>query len=356
MSKDYYSTLGLSRDASEADIKKSYRELSKKWHPDKHKGDKDAEAKFKEINEAYEVLGNAKKKQQYDQFGSTGGPGGAGFGGFDFSGFQQGDMGGLGDIFESFFGGGGGGARGQRRGRNRGGDLQVRISIAFAEVLSGVKKTIAIEKFVSCAECKGTGSEGGNTKQCSDCGGTGQITRTAQSFFGTIQQAVACDACNGSGSIPEHPCKKCGSEGRRREKTQLTVDVPPGIDHGQTLRVTGQGDAGKEGAEAGDLFVVVMVEPDARFVRDGSDIRTEVSISVLDAMLGTDITVPTVHGDTKLKIPAGTQPATVMRIKAKGFPVLSSSRLGDQYVTVNVTVPKKLSRKEKELMEEWRKL
>lgn len=348
MSQDYYATLGLSRDASEADIKKAYRDLSKKWHPDKHKGDKDAEQKFKEINEAYEVLGNGKKRKQYDQFGSTGGPGGAGFGGFDFSGFQQGDMGGFGDIFESFFGGG----RGQRREARRGGDLQVRVAIAFADVVSGVQKTIAIEKQVACADCSGSGSQGGKRTTCSQCSGTGQVTKTAQSFFGTIQQSVMCDKCEGSGTVAENPCKGCSGNGVKREKTQLTIDIPAGIEDGQTLRITEQGDAGRHGSPPGDLFVVVMVEPDKRFTRDGTSILSTLELLLLDAVLGTELQVPTVHGDVALKIPAGTQPGQVLRLKGKGFPLLSSSKLGDHYITVQVEVPKKLSRKERELYEQ----
>jgi molecular chaperone DnaJ len=357
MSKDYYSILGIDKSASEADIKKKYRSLSKEWHPDKHKGDKKAEQKFKEINEAYEIIGNPKRRQQYDTFGSAGGPGGGGqgSGGFDFSGFQQGDMGDLGDIFSSFFGGGGGGG-GRRGGKpdNRGSDLQVRISIEFSEVVSGAKKTIAIEKYVSCKPCKGSGAEGGSVTSCSECSGTGQITRTAQSFFGVVQQSVLCAKCEGAGKIPEHRCKNCSGEGIKREKTQLTLDIPAGIDDGQTLRISGQGNAGKKGGAAGDLFVIIQVVTDNRFVRDGTDIRSEVSISVVDATLGTEISIPTVHGDITLKIPAGSQPGQVMRLKSKGVPQLNSSRLGDHYVTVRIDIPKKLSRQEKKLYEELR--
>jgi molecular chaperone DnaJ len=348
MSKDYYAILGIEKSANDTDIKKAYRKLSKEWHPDKHKGDKAAESKFKEINEAYEVIGNPKRRQQYDTFGSAGGPGGGGFGGFDFSGFQQGDMGDLGDIFSSFFGGGGR----NRTPDNRGSDLQVRISIDFAQVVSGDKKTITIEKIVSCKECDGTGAEGGTVSTCPDCNGTGQVTRTAQSFFGVVQQSVQCTKCQGAGKIPEHPCKKCNGEGAKREKTQLTLDIPAGIDDGQTLRIASQGNAGKLGGPAGDLFVIVQVIPDKRFVRDGTDIRSGISISVVDATLGTEVVVPTVHGSVTLKIPAGTQPGQVMRLKSKGVPQLNSSRLGDHYVTVRIDVPKKLSRQEKKLYEE----
>lgn len=358
MAKDFYSVLGLERSASASDIKKAYRELSKKWHPDKHKGDKDAESKFKEINEAYEILGNEQKRKQYDTFGSAGpgmggGAGGQGFSGFDFSGFQQGDMGDLGDLFSSFFGGGGGG-RGRSRQRNRGGDLQVRVTIAFADVVTGTQKTIAIEKHVSCAECSGSGAKGGSVQTCSECGGTGQIVRTAQSFLGTIQQSVVCPTCEGAGKVPETPCSSCSGQGRKREKVQIAIDIPPGIDDGQTLRLNGQGDAGKLGEAPGDLYVIVQVQDDARFMRDGTDIRSEVHVHVVDAILGTDVSVPTVHGDVTLKVPAGTQPGTVLRLKSKGVPQLNSSRLGDHYVTVRIDIPKKLSKAEKKLMDEWK--
>ena len=353
MSKDYYSTLGVARDASESEIKKAYRDMSKKWHPDKHKGEKKAEDKFKEINEAYEVIGNAKRKQQYDQFGSTGGPSGGGAGGFDFSGFQQNDMGDLGDMFSSFFGGQGGQQGRRGRNSNRGRDIQVRITIDFIDVVKGAQKVIAIEKFIICADCSGSGAaDNGKLVTCTDCNGTGQVTHTAQSFFGTIQQAVVCGKCQGSGQVPEKPCTKCKGEGRKREKAEITVDVPAGIHDGQTLRMQGQGDAGKNGDASGELYVQIQVKNDPSFVRDNDDIRSEINVSVLDAVLGTEVKVNTVHGEVTLKIPAGTQPNQVLRLKGKGLPVLSSARTGDHYVTVKIEVPKKLSKQEKKLYEE----
>ncbi|MBM3230882.1 molecular chaperone DnaJ [Candidatus Peregrinibacteria bacterium] len=357
MAKDYYQILGLSRDASAADIKKAYRDLSKQWHPDKHKGDKSAEAKFKEINEAYEALGNPDKKSRYDQFGTTGGPQGGGFGGFDFSGFQNGNFeGGLGDIFESFFGGGGGGARRGAR-SERGRDLQIGVAVEFSDAVTGVRKTVTVERLVVCKECDGKGSaKGTQMKTCERCKGTGQITRTAQSFFGTIQQSVLCDLCKGAGKVPEKPCGTCDGQGRRRESSALTLDIPAGIDDGQTLRVTGQGEAGVRGAPAGDLYVEISVRSDKRFTRDGSDIKTDLHVRVPDAALGTDVSVETVTGKTTLRVPAGTQSGQVLRIKGKGMPVLNSSRFGDHYVRVVVDIPAKLSREEKKLMEEWRKM
>jgi len=349
MARDYYDILGVDRGAPLADIKKAYRGLSKKLHPDKNKDDKDAEQSFKEVNEAYEVLSDEKKRNQYDQFGSVGG-GAGGPGGFDFSGFQGG---GLGDIFETFFGGGAG-ARAARSERGR--DQEVHLTIDFTEVVSGVRKKIAIDSIIACEACEGRGAaHGSKLISCSECSGTGQVTRTAQSFFGIIQQSMVCPRCKGSGKVPEETCKKCGGEGRVSGKQQLTIDIPAGIHDGQTLRLTGKGAAGRQGATAGDLYLLVSIRPDSRFQRDGDDIRAQVNVSVLDAILGTEIKVPTVHGNISLKIPAGTQPHQVFRIKGKGMPVLSSSRHGDHYVTVEVEIPKKLSRKEKELLEEWKR-
>lgn len=353
MSKDFYGTLGVEKSASQADIKKAYRDLSKKWHPDKHKGDKTAESKFKEINEAYEVLGNEKRRKQYDTFGSAGGPGGGpGSGGFDFSGFQQGDFQGFGDIFENFFSGGRGGR--SRKQQNQGEDLQIRVTVNMADVLHGAKKTISLEKLAACETCKGSGSDGGSLKTCSECNGTGQVTKTAQSFLGTIQQSFVCQQCEGAGQVPEKPCGSCRSSGVTQQKVSLTLDIPAGIEDGQQLRIPGQGNAGKRGGPAGDLFVFVSVEPDTRFVREGTDVRSKITIPVIDAILGTEVDVETVHGPVKLKIPAGTQPHQVMRLKSKGLPQLNSSRLGDHFVNIIVEVPKKLTRAEKKLMEEWK--
>jgi len=361
MPKDYYQILGLERSASADDIKKAYRKLSKELHPDKHKGDKAAETKFKEVNEAYEALSDPKKRQTYDQFGSTGGPGGGGGGagfdprGFDFSGFANGGRVDFSDLFESFFGGQGGGGRAQRS--EKGDDREVRIGIDFMESVRGVEQTFQIKRLVQCDQCGGSGAEK-NAKiiTCPDCGGTGQITRTAQSFFGTVQQQVICGKCRGSGKIPEKPCSKCDGEGRIQQSVPVKIQVPAGIDDGQTLRLRGEGDAGRRGAESGDLYVHVTVRPDARFVREGDDIKIALTIPVVDAILGAEASVETVHGPVTLTIPAGTQPGQVMRIKGKGMPVLNSHKTGDQYVTVTVEVPTRLSRDERRVVEEWRQL
>ncbi len=353
MPRDYYEILGVSRDAPVGDIKKAYRKLSKELHPDKNKNDKDAEKKFQEVNEAYEVLSDDKKRKQYDTFGAAGvgGAGGqGGFGGFDFSGFQG--AGGFGDIFESFFGGARGGSRTQRSERGR--DREVRLTIDFDEAVKGVQKKIALDTFISCAECEGKGTEKGSEMiTCSDCGGTGQQTKTAQSFFGVIQQSFVCPSCSGAGRVPEKKCGKCSGEGRVRKKETITLDIPAGIHDGQTLRLSGKGEAGRHGAQAGDLYLLIVVRPDPRFERDKDDVHTYSVISVLDAIMGTQIKVKTVHGDKELKIPAGTQPGQIFRIKGEGMPVLGSSKHGDHYVTITVEIPKKLSKEERRLMEEW---
>jgi len=355
---DYYEVLGIKKGASPEDIKKAYRRLSKENHPDRHKGDKTIEEKYKQINRAYEVLSDPKKKQMYDQFGSEDGP----FGGvhaehgrstqgapFGAQGFE-----GFGDIFETFFGGGGAGGR--RQADTRGRDVEVRIEISLLESFQGTKKTLRVRKMVVCETCKGTGDKEGSKKiSCPECRGTGQVTRTAQSFFGMIQQSMMCEKCKGSGKIPETPCAKCKGEGRVQGEEEITVDIPRGIAHGQTLRVRGKGEAGRQGTAAGDLFVNVGVRPDPRFDRDDADLHVTTPLSILDAVLGATIAIETLDGKVDLKIPEGTQPEQIFRIKGHGMPVLSSSRFGDLYVHVRLDVPKKLSRAERKMWEELRK-
>lgn len=356
MPRDYYDILGLQRGASADEIKQAYRKLSKEWHPDKHRGDKKAEDKFKEINEAYEALNDPKKKQMYDQFGTTGtGSGaGSGFGGFDFSGFTGGGQRvDFSDLFEGFFGGG---RRGQPR-EERGDDRELALTISFMESVSGVRRELNIRKLGACKTCGGSGAEQGATLvTCEECGGTGQIMKQSQSFFGLLQQSVLCPQCRGSGKVPEKPCKVCKGEGRVADDVTVTVNIPAGIADGQSLRIRGEGDAARQGGTPGDLYVRIRVEPDGRFTREGDDIKTDVTISVPDAILGTDISIETVHGLTTLKIPAGTQSGQIFRIKHKGMPVLNTSRFGDHYVTVTVEIPGKLSREERKLVEEWKKL
>ncbi len=355
---DYYQTLGLSRSASADDIKKAYRKLSKEYHPDKHKGDKKAEEKYKQINRAYEALSDPKKKQSYDQFGTEDGPqfgGAGGFGGFSgFGGGAQGEAfrGGFGDIFETFFGGRG---RGGGATRQQGRTLEVQIAISLEDAFKGTRKTIRLKKMAACSSCSGSGQKkGSKSVNCSTCGGTGQVTKTAQSFFGVIQQSMLCEKCRGAGKVPEKPCGECVGEGRVKKSEEVIVDIPAGINDGQTLRIRGKGEAGRMGSGAGDLYVHIRVAPDARLVRDGNDLRAEIKIPVADAVLGTEVKIKTFEGDVKVKIPAGTQPGQILRVKGKGMPVVNSSRRGDLFVKIAVDVPKRLNRTERKLWEDLR--
>lgn len=350
VAKDYYQILGVARDASGDDIKKAYRKLSKELHPDKHKGDKEKETKFKEVNEAYEVLSDKSKRAQYDRFGSAGanfgGGGGQGFEGFDFSGANFG--GDFGDLFSQFFGGG----RVQRRER-KGADIEVTIRVPFTAAVTGEERELTFSSLVRCDVCGGDGAQkGAKIVTCSECRGSGQVTRTAQSFFGTIQQAVVCPRCGGNGKVPEKACTGCAGQGRREGRKTVRVQVPAGIHDGQSLRVRGEGQAGLAGEPAGDLYVRIAVESDTRFRREDDDIHATARIPFTIASLGGEVDAATVHGEVTLKVPAGTQSGTVLRIKGKGMPVLNSSRHGDHYVTVEVEVPKKLSRRARQLLEE----
>jgi molecular chaperone DnaJ len=348
MAKELYSVLGVSKDASAEDIKKAYRKMSKEWHPDRHKGDKAAEEKFKEINQAYEILSDPQRKAQYDQFGSTGnqGPGG-GFGGFDFSGFQNGAD--FGDLFENFFGGR---ARQQEREST---DMEIEIAIDLVDSVVGSQKTVRLSRLIACDTCDGKGAEPGSAiVTCSVCGGTGQTVHTVNSFFGQIQQRGVCRNCKGSGKVPEKPCHTCKGDGRVQKSSDVQIEIPKGIDHGQTLRVRGEGNAGLRGEGTGDLYVHIRIRNDARFVREGSDIRSQTAVPVIDALLGGEVTIETVHGSTTVQIPEGTQPGQILRIRGKGMPVLGSSRMGDHYVELLVDIPKKLSRKERKILEEWK--
>jgi molecular chaperone DnaJ len=348
VSMDYYETLGVSRGASADDIKKAYRKLSKQYHPDKNKGNKEAEEKYKQINRAYEALSDPKKKQAYDQFGNEDGPQGpfgSAQGGSYGAGFE-----GFGDIFETFFGG----RSGQRQSVHRKGrDAEVAVRITLADAYTGISKTIRIKKYVACTSCDASGAQkGSKIVSCGTCGGTGQVTKTAQSFFGVIQQSVVCDHCRGSGRVPESACTRCHGEGRIQDSEEVRVDVPPGIRSGQTLRVQGKGEVGRQGAPAGDLYVHIEVGQDTHLARDGDDLRIVVSIAVPDAVLGTEVKIKTVGGDVTVKIPPGTQPGQILRVKGKGMPVLNTVRYGDLYVEVKVEVPKKVGKKERKLWEQ----
>ena len=349
---NFYDVLGVARDASLEDIKKAYRKLSKELHPDKHKGDKAAEKKYQEVNEAYETLSDPKKRQMYDQFGNAKGP--AGFDASGFQGFGGQDFGNISDLFESFFGGRPSTSSG-RPADERGRDIEVQITIDFSEAVSGARQTLRLRRRRLCKTCNGNGAAPGSKLiPCKTCGGTGQVVRSAASFFGNIQQTVICPECRGRGQVPGKTCRDCGGEGRREIEETVTVNIPAGIDEGQTLRLRHEGQAGRNGKPAGDLYVRIAVRPDKRFERDGDHVRATLTISVLEAILGTQRKIPTVYGDVTLSIPAGSQPGQVLRLKSKGMPVLNTSRHGDHYVTLNIEIPQHLSRKERKLLEDWK--
>jgi molecular chaperone DnaJ len=355
MAKDFYAILGVNRDASAEDIKRAYRKLSKQLHPDKHKGDKAAERRYQEINEAYEVLNDPKKREFYDRYGSTSGRAGAGGAGFSgFQGFGGQDFGEFSDIFESFFGG----RAGRRRAADeRGANIEVELRIDLQTAVTGARQTLRLRRQRACETCGGNGAApGSELRTCDTCNGTGQVTRSVQSFFGVLQQTVLCAECGGRGKVPDERCKTCRGEGRHETEATVAVEIPAGIHDGQALRLRGEGHAGPHGSPAGDLLVHIAVEPDRHFERDGDDIRSDLNVSVLDAILGAQPTVRTVQGDVTLKIPAGSQPNQVFRLRGKGMPVLNTSRHGDHYATLRVEIPQKLSRKEKKLLEEWKEL
>ena len=349
MAKDYYKILGVDKGVSQDELKKAFRKLAHKYHPDKADGD---EEKFKEINEAYQVLGDEKKRKTYDQFGSAafeGGGAGAGFGGFDFSGFQGGaGFEDLGDIFGDMFGFAGGGR--SRRSRPRGRDIQVDVDLTFAESIYGTEKKIQLKKQSSCERCGGTGGEPGEgMRTCEDCNGRGVKTEVRRTVLGAVQTQVVCGSCEGVGEISKKACTNCHGSGVEQKEKELAVDIPPGVDTGMRVRVRGEGEAIKHG-EPGDLYLRIHVEQDKHLVRDGNNIRSRARIGISDATLGTTISHKTVDGMVDVKIPAGIQSGTELRLKGKG--VKTSHGRGDQLVTIRVEIPKKLSKKQKKLLEE----
>jgi molecular chaperone DnaJ len=373
---DYYNILGVKKDASDDEIKKAYRKLAHKHHPDKTGGD---EAKFKEINEAYQVLSDKTKRSQYDQFGQTfnsqGGPsGGGGFGGFsagggpasgwDFSGFggqQSGqgfefDFGGgdFEDIFSNIFGGG---QKGGSRGKKRGQDIQVDVEIDFSEMATGAKREINLRRSVSCDRCDGTGGEpGAKVETCPVCKGAGRVQKNVRSFLGSFSQVTNCPQCQGEGKVYSKKCSKCGGDGRVKENQKIDISIPAGIADGQTISIPGQGEAGEKGARAGDLYVLVHVRPHPKFVRSGNDILSTEYISFSLATLGGETEVETLSGKLILKIPSGTQSGETFRIKEKGIPDVHGRGRGHQMVKIIVRIPKKLSREEKRIIEELGRL
>lgn len=351
--RDYYEILGLKKGASDDEIKRAFRKLAMKYHPDKNPGDKKAEEEFKQVNEAYSVLSDPDKKEKYDRFGHAGVDPNAGFGGGGgFGGF--GGAGGFEDIFDMFggmFGGGGGGQR-RRNGPMKGNDLQKSMTITFEEAAFGTKKDMQISKYVQCETCKGTGAKPGTSKTtCSKCGGSGEIHTMQKTPFGTFQSASPCPDCNGTGQVNEHPCQDCGGSGKVRKTVRIAVDIPAGVDNDSVISIRGQGEPGSNGGPSGDLYVVLNVKKHKLFDRKGQDLWLEIPISFNQAALGDEITVPTLEGKVSYKIPAGTQPGTVFRLKNKGVKSVRSSRMGDLYVRVILEVPTKLSGKQKKAIE-----
>jgi len=342
--RDYYEVLGISRDASEEDIKKSYRRLAMKYHPDRHPGDKGAEDRFKEASEAYEVLRDPEKRGIYDHYGHAGlqGTGFQGFKDFDdiFSSF--------GDIFEDFFGFGSG-FRSRRRPR-KGADIQYDLKLDFFEAAFGVQKEIEVPKVEPCRRCSGSGVEPGFEKEiCRTCGGTGRIVRSQ----GFIRMATTCPKCGGTGEVIAHPCKECRGSGQTRVTKKLSLTIPAGVKTGMNLRLNAEGEQSPNGGPAGDLYVQIEVEPHEFFEREGDDVICRVSVSFVGAALGTKVDVPTLEGTEKMEIPEGTQPGDVLRLEGKGIPVMGRSTRGDQIVVVDVTIPKRLTREQKELLKEF---
>ena len=358
--RDYYEVLGVKKDATADEIKKAYRKLAKENHPDLHPGDKACEERFKEVNEAYEVLSDEEKRKKYDQFGHAAfdpnaGYGAGGFGG-GFGGF--GDFGDLGDIFGSFgdiFGFGGGGAQRSNPNAPRKGDnIRSSVSISFEEAAFGCEKEITIGRVEQCPDCKGTGCQPGTTPEvCPDCKGTGTVRTTQRTPFGMVQSTGACPKCKGTGKIIHQPCKTCRGMGMIRRQHKVKVTIPAGIDDGQAISQRGKGNAGTNGGPAGDLLVSVIVRPHARFERDGNSVLLQQPISFAQAALGAEIEVPTLDGNVKMTVPEGTQPGATFRLRGKGIPYLRGSGRGDQFVTVDVVVPKNLTGSQKELLRQY---
>jgi molecular chaperone DnaJ len=358
--RDYYEVLGVKKEASTEEIKKSYRKLAHEYHPDKGTGDA---TKFKEINEAYQTLSDPQKRKAYDQFGHAGPTmGGGGAGGFDWSQYQGGfgggqgfninmeDFGGLGDIFEMFTGGAGR----QSRQRQKGADIEASISIDFMDAVKGTERDITLDKYDVCDRCDGTGAEkGSSTKTCPTCHGSGQVRHEQQTMFGVFAQTAVCETCHGTGKVPEKPCEKCKGVGRIKERKPFKVKIPAGIDNGQSIRITGKGEAGPAGVPPGDLYLTVMVKSDSRFKREGMNIYSEAEISFPEAALGTTADIETVEGKVKLNIPAGTQSGRIFKLTDRGITDVNSERKGDHLITIIVKTPTKLTRKQKELLTEF---
>jgi len=358
MGKDYYKILGVDKSSSVDEIKKAYRKLALKYHPDKTKGDKEAEKKFKEINEAYQILSNPAKKQQYDQFGQTfSNAASGGFSGFrpeDFSRFTQdfSDMGNLSDIFESFFGGGFKTNQRNPERNLRGKDVEVNLSITFEEAAFGATKKVGVSRPIKCEHCNGTGAVDEKMVTCDKCGGTGQIRVTQRTILGAMTQVRLCDVCKGKGQKPERVCRHCRGEGRKNATETIEVEIPAGIDNGQTIKIDNKGEAGIRGGKPGDLYIVIHVLESKDFKRQGANLYTEKNISYPTAVLGGEVKIQSLDGMLNLKIPAGTKSGDVFKLNNKGLPRVGMTGKGDLFVKVDIDVPKRTTLAQRRLLEE----
>jgi molecular chaperone DnaJ len=351
MPRDYYEVLGVARDADDADIKKAFRKLARELHPDVNSHDPDAEAKFKEAAEAYEVLSDADRRATYDRYGHEGLRSGGYAPNFD-------TFGSVADIFDAFFGGSGGafggifGGGGRPGGPAQGGDIAVGAEIDLAQAAEGAAVEVTYEAVAVCEHCKGNGAEPGTPiETCPKCGGAGQLRAVSRTPFGQVVRAAVCDQCDGDGRVPKEPCHVCRGRGRTVERKKVSVEVPAGIDDGQRIRISGRGHAGEHGGPPGDLYVQVRVREDPRFVRHQDDLVTVVDVAAPLAALGTEVQVPTLNGPVELEIPAGTQPNETLVLRGKGMPALRGRRHGDLQVVVNVVIPRRLKREQRELLE-----
>ncbi len=346
--QDYYSVLGVARNSSDEDIRRAFRRKAMEYHPDRNKN-ADAEEKFKEINEAYQVLSDTKKRQQYDRFGKAGVGAGTQAGGSPFEGFDV--FGGFGDIFDSFFGDA---SSRQARQPRRGGDLQQQVALSFEESVFGASREVEVNRLELCHQCSGAGNEPGTSVDtCSDCRGAGQVRRSQRSVFGQFTQVVGCPSCRGRGNIISTPCTNCRGAGRERRKRKIEVKIPGGVESGMQVRLSGEGDAGSDGGGSGNLYVHVDVREHSFFQRQGTDLLYILPLNLAEAALGVEKTIPTIDGyDEELKLPQGTQPGAEFRIRNRGVPHLHSNRRGDLRVQVDVRVPNSLNDHQRELLEE----
>jgi molecular chaperone DnaJ len=354
MQKDYYKILGVTKNSSQEEIKKAYYALAHKFHPDKGGGD---EAKFKEINEAYQILGDKDKRSQYDRFGTSFNNNQGGFSGFNTGGFNWEDMAGfegIEDIFDMF---GGGGFRQKEQDLRRGSDLEVILEIPLESVLKDQRREIRLSKLTKCSRCDGTGAEpGSKIKECFTCRGKGRVQQMKKTIFGTFTQYIVCPECGGEGVKPEKPCNVCHGEGRIKKEDIIVLEIPSGVDNNQVIKVKGKGEAGKRGGKSGDLYVRIMIQPHPLFKRKGDDLYLKKNIAFSQAVLGDKLSIPNIGGrDIIMKIPQGFESGKTMKISGKGIPHFQGIGKGDMYVQLNINTPQKLTRKQKELLEELKK-